>query len=52
MFWLKITNRIKKYFYGSQLIDMALREIFDLNIYFRTMSWSYIVNAVRKLNKD
>ena len=31
---------------------MVLREIFDLNIYFRTMRWSYIVIILRKLNKD
>ena len=31
---------------------MVLREIFDLNIHFRTMRWSYIVNVLRKLNKD
>ena len=31
---------------------MVLREIFDLNIYFRTMRWSYIVNVLRKLNED
>ena len=31
---------------------MVLRETFDLNIYFRTMRWSYIVKVLRKLNKD
>ena len=31
---------------------MVLREIFYLNIYFRTMRWSYIVIVLRKLNKD
>ena len=31
---------------------MTLREIFDLHIYFRPMRWSYIVNGLRKLNKD
>ena len=31
---------------------MVLKEIFDFNIYFVTMRWSYIVNVLRKLNKD
>ena len=31
---------------------MVLKEIFYLNIYFRTMRWSYTVNGLRKLNKD
>ena len=31
---------------------MVLREIFDLNVYFRTMRYAYIVNVLRKLNKD
>ena len=31
---------------------MVLREILYLNIYFRTMRWSYIVIVLRKLNKD
>ena len=31
---------------------MVLRETFDLNIYFRSMRWSYIVKVLRKLNKD
>ena len=31
---------------------MVLREIFDLNISFRTIRGSYIVNGLRKLNKD
>ena len=39
----------KKNPYGSLLI---LRVIFDLNIYFKTMRWSYIVNVLRKLSKD
>ena len=30
---------------------MVLKEIFDLNIYFRTMRWSYTVNVFRKLNR-
>ena len=30
---------------------MVSRAIFDLNIYFRTIR-SYIVNVLRKLNKD
>ena len=37
---------------GSQLIDMVLREISDLNIYLGAMRWSYIVNVLRKMNKD
>ena len=49
---LKITKITKKHFYGSQLTDMVLREIFDLNTYFRTMRWLYIVTVLRKLNKD
>ena len=40
---------MKKNPYGSLLI---LRVIFDLNIYFKTMRWSYIVNVLRKLSKD
>ena len=28
------------------------KEIFCVNIYFRIMRWSYIVNVLRKLNKD
>ena len=31
---------------------MVLREIFDLNIYFGTMRWVYIVNVLRILNED
>ena len=31
---------------------MVLREIFDLNIYFGTMRWLYIVNVLRILNED
>ena len=31
---------------------MVLKEIFYLNIHFRTMRWSYTVNGLRKLNKD
>ena len=31
---------------------MVLREIFDWNIYIRAMRWSYIVNGLRKLNRD
>ena len=52
---LKITKFLyikKKHPYGSQLIDIVLREIFDWNIYIRAMRWSYIVNGLRKLNKD
>ena len=51
---LRITKTFfrKKHLCGSQLIDIVLREIFYLNIYFRTMRWSYIVNGLRKLNKD
>ena len=50
---LKITNFfLKKHLYGRKLIDMVLREIFDLNIYFGTMRWLYIVNVLRILNED
>ena len=31
---------------------MVLREIFDVNVYFRTMRYAYIVNVLRKQNKD
>ena len=47
IFFLK--KKRKKNPYGSLLI---LRVIFDLNIYFKTMRWSYIVNVLRKLSKD
>ena len=31
---------------------MVLREIFDWNIYFKSLRWSYIINGLRRLNKD
>ena len=30
---------------------MVLKEIYDLNIYFRTMRWSYMASFLRKLIK-
>ena len=34
------------------LVKQTKKEIFYVNIYFRIMRWSYIVNVLRKLNKD